>query len=300
MKIVLLGRDGQVGWALQRALQPLGEVIAFSRSEADLEDTASLTVRLRQIGPDVIVNAAAYTAVDKAESDQTRAHSINAVAPAALAAVAAGIGAWLIHYSTDYVFDGTKSGAYSEGDSTNPLSVYGATKQVGEAAILDSGCSCLIFRTSWVYAARGANFAKTMLRLAGERDRLSVVSDQFGAPTSADLIADVTALCLYRLFRIEIPEMRQGFAGIYHLVAGGETSWFEYARFLFAEARSNGLQLQISDENVLPIPASDYPTPARRPSNSRLSTEKLQLRFGLELPHWQEHVRRLVVELTSK
>jgi len=297
VKIVVLGRDGQVGWALQRALLPLGQVLAFSRQEADLADNVQRVDTVGGAGPDEIGNAAAVRAVEKAESAPERAPCINAAAPAALAALAAEIGAWLVHYSTDYVFDGTKIGAYVEDDAPNPLSVYGATKLTGEAAILGSGCSHLIFRTSWVFAARGANFAKTMLRLAGERERLSVVSDQFGAPTSADLIADVTALCLYRLLKLETPEIRAGYAGIYHLVASGETSWFDYARFLFSEARRNGMPLQIGDDGVTPIPASNYPTPARRPGNSRLATEKLRSRFGIELPHWQEHVRRLVVEL---
>lgn len=297
MKIVLLGKDGQVGWELQRSLAPLGELIALGRGEGDLENPAVLLEKLRAINPTVIVNAAAYTAVDRAETEVERAQAINAAAPAALADFAAASGAWLIHYSTDYVFDGMKSDPYVEDDLTGPLSVYGRSKLDGERAIAGSGCRHLIFRTSWVFASRGGNFAKTMLKLAGERDRLSVVNDQFGAPTSAELIADVTALCLYRIARRDVPTP---VSGIYHLVAAGETTWFEFARLVMAEAESLGVALKVKPEAVLPIPASDYPTPARRPSNSRLATGKLRAAFELELPDWRFHVRRMVQEIVAR
>ena len=296
MKIVLLGKDGQVGWELQRALAPLGEVVAFGRAEADLEDSSALVARLRTLAPDVIVNAAAYTAVDRAESEAARAQVINAEAPAVLAKFAAECGAWLIHYSTDYVFDGAKAGAYVEDDITAPLSVYGRSKLDGERAITASGCRHLIFRTSWVFAARGGNFARTMLKLAAERERLSVVNDQFGAPTSAELIADVTALCLYRLARGGGASL----SGVYHLVAAGETTWFDYARLVFSEAAALGVPLKVNADAVTPIPTSDYPTPARRPANSRLSTAKLRTAFGLTLPDWRLHVRRTVREIVGR
>lgn len=296
MKIVLLGKDGQVGWELQRALAPLGEVVAFGRGEADLEDSPALVARLRALAPDVIVNAAAYTAVDRAETEAARAQLINTEAPAALAKFAVECGAWLIHYSTDYVFDGAKAGAYVEDDPTAPLSVYGRSKLEGERAISMSGCRHLIFRTSWVFAARGGNFARTMLKLAAERERLSVVSDQVGAPTSAELIADVTALCLYRLARADGASL----SGLYHLVAAGETTWFEYARLVLAEAAALGVPLKVNADAVAAIPTSDYPTPARRPANSRLSTAKLGAAFGLTLPDWQLHVRRTVREIVGR
>lgn len=296
MKIVLLGKDGQVGWELQRALAPLGEVVACGHAEADLENPSALIERMRSLAPDVIVNAAAYTAVDRAESDPTRAQFINAEAPAALAQFAAESGAWLIHYSTDYVFDGTKPGAYVEDDRTAPLSVYGRSKLDGERAIAASGCRHLIFRTSWVFAARGGNFARTMLKLAAERERLSVVNDQFGAPTSAELIADVTALCLYRIGQADGASL----CGIYHLVAAGETSWFEFARLVLAEAAALGVSLKVGADAVAPIPTSDYPTPARRPANSMLATAKLRDTFGLTLPDWRFHVRRTVREIVGR
>lgn len=297
MKIVLLGKDGQVGWELQRSLAPLGQLIALGRDEADLENPAALLEKLRTINPTVIVNAAAYTAVDRAETDTARAQAINAVAPAVLADFAAASGAWLIHYSTDYVFDGMKADPYVEDDITGPLSVYGRSKLDGERAITGSACRHLIFRTSWVYASRGGNFAKTMLKLASERDRLSVVNDQFGAPTSAELIADVTALCLYWIARCDAPTPA---SGIYHLVAAGETNWFEFARLVLAEAETLGVALKVKSAAVLPIPASDYPAAARRPINSRLSTGKLCAAFELELPDWRFHVRRMVQEIVAR
>ena len=297
MKILLLGKDGQVGWELQRALAPLGELVACGRAEADLEDLDALRAKVRTEQPDVIVNAAAYTAVDKAESDVARARRINAEAVALLAAEARALDAWLVHYSTDYVFEGSKAGAYREDDPTAPQSVYGATKREGEEAILAAGCRHLVLRTSWVFATRGGNFAKTMLRLANDREELKVVADQVGAPTSAELIADVTALCLYRL--AHDPALAARASGIYHLVAGGDTSWHAYARFVISEALAHGQVLKATPERVLPIPGSAYPTPAKRPANSRLATDKLRATFGLHLPPWEVHVRRLVAELTS-
>ena len=296
MKILLLGKDGQVGWELQRALAPLGQVVAWGRAEADLEDLDALGERVRLEKPQVIVNAAAYTAVDKAESDVGRARRINTEAVALLAALARELDAWLVHYSTDYVFDGAKDGDYREDDPTGPQSVYGATKREGEEAIGAAACRHLVFRTSWVFATRGGNFAKTMLRLAQDREELNVVADQIGAPTSAELIADVTALCLYRLAHDPVLAARA--SGIYHLVAAGQTSWHQYARFVIGEAQRLGWQLKAVPEGVLPIPGSAYPTPARRPANSRLNTRKLQATFGVYLPPWENHVRRLVAELT--
>lgn len=294
MKLLLLGKDGQVGWELQRALAPLGELVACGRAEGDLEDAAALAALVRRHQPDVIVNAAAYTAVDRAESERERARRVNAEAPAELAALARESGAWLVHYSTDYVFDGAKAGAYREDDLTAPMSVYGATKLEGEQAIVASGCRHLIFRTSWVFAARGGNFARTMLRLAGERDRLAVVNDQFGAPTSAELIADVTALCLYR--GCAAPGVAS-LGGIYHLVAAGQTTWYDYARLVLAEAQAVGMPLKAGPDAVAAIPTREFPTPARRPANSRLSTAKLEAAFGLRMPDWHDHVLRMLREI---
>lgn len=294
MKILLLGCGGQVGWELQRALAPLGEVVALDRAGSDglcgdLCDAAGLRATLDAVAPDVIVNAAAHTAVDKAESEPELAQRINADAVAMLAEVAARRKAWLVHYSTDYVFDGSGTKPWQEDDATGPLSVYGQTKLAGEQAIRESGCAHLIFRTSWVYAARGANFARTMLRLAGERERLAVIADQIGAPTGADLIADVTAHALRTA--LHQPDV----SGTYHLVAAGETSWHAYAGFVFDTARACGMALKVAE--VAPIPTSDYPTPATRPLNSRLDTGKLQSIFGLYLPPWQHGVARMLHEI---
>lgn len=288
-RILLLGRDGNVGWELQRALSPLGELTACNRSQCDLTDAAALRSTLESIRPDVIVNAAAYTAVDKAEQETAAAEAINTTAVGIIAAFAQQTGALFVHYSTDYVFDGEKNSPYIETDATNPRSVYGSTKRRGELAIIDSGCRHLIFRTSWVFAVRGANFAKTILRLAREREALRVIADQWGAPTGAELIADATAHA--------IREVQAGRAadGLYHLVASGETNWHDYARFVLNEAR--GLGLSLKAETIEPIATSEYPLPAERPANSRLSTEKLQSAFDLALPHWQYHVRRMLIEL---
>ena len=296
MKILLLGKNGQVGWELQRALAPLGELTALDRQGddglcGDLTNLDGLAATVRAVQPQVIVNAAAYTAVDKAEGEPELAQRINAEAPAALAREAAALGALLVHYSTDYVFDGSGSAPWAEDAPTGPLGVYGATKLAGEHAIVQTGCPHLILRTSWVYAARGGNFARTMLRLAQERERLTVIDDQWGAPTGAELIADVTAHAVAQT------RQQPAKAGIYHLTAAGETTWFSYAKFVLALAGQAQKAIKIKATELLPIPTSAYPTPARRPHNSRLDTRKLQTRFGLALPPWQHGVRRLLAEI---
>lgn len=295
MKILLFGKNGQVGWELQRSLAPLGELIALDRHSTDLcGDLANpdgIREAVRQVRPDVIVNAAAYTAVDKAESDAATAHAVNAVAPGALADAARAAGAWLVHYSTDYVFDGSGSQPWEESDPTGPLCVYGRTKLEGEQRIAALCAKHLILRTSWVYAARGANFAKTMLRLAGERDRLTVIDDQFGAPTGAELIADVSAHAIRQVLQ------RPADAGLYHLVASGETSWHGYAKHVLAQAQRVQPAMKIKASEVAPVPTSAFPTPARRPHNSRLDTRKLQSAFGLRLPPWQQGVNRMLSEV---
>ena len=297
MKILLLGKNGQVGWELQRSLPPLGEVLALDRHSTawcgDLSQPERLAQTVRSWRPDVIVNAAAHTAVDKAESEPDLARCLNATAPAALALAAAEVGAWLLHYSTDYVFNGQGNTPWQETDATGPLSVYGQTKLEGEQAIVASGCKHLIFRTSWVYAARGGNFARIMLRLAGERERLTVIDDQHGAPTGADLIADVTAHAIRQVMQTQPASL----AGIYHLVAGGETTWHGYARHVIAQARLIQPQLALKVTDIAPVPTSAFPTPAQRPLNSRLNTHKLQQAFGLVLPPWQQGVDRMLAEI---
>lgn len=293
-RILLLGPTGQVGWELQRSLAPLGDVLTAARAEgADLADPVALAERVRQIRPDVIVNAAAYTAVDRAETDTVVARQVNAQAPAALAAVARDSGAWLVHYSTDYVFDGSGDQPRDEDAATAPLNVYGQTKLEGEQAIQASGCRHLVLRTSWVYAARGGNFARTMLRLAGERDSLKVVNDQIGAPTGADLIADVTAHMLRTALRE--PDAQ----GLYHLVAGGETSWHAYACHVIDWARRHGHPVKVAPEAIEAVGSEAFPTPARRPRNSRLSTQRLRERFDLQLPHWTSGVERMLAEISG-
>jgi dTDP-4-dehydrorhamnose reductase len=294
MKILLLGKGGQVGWELQRALAPLGELVALDHDSTELHGNfaqpEALAHTVRTVRPQLIVNAAAHTAVDKAESEPDLARAINATAPGVLAREAAALGATLVHYSTDYVFDGSGTQARDEQAATRPLSVYGATKLEGEQLVQASGCPHLIFRTSWVYAARGGNFAKTMLRLASERDALNVIDDQIGAPTGAELLADVTAHAVRAL------ALRPELGGLYHLVAGGETSWYDYARYVIEWARANGRPIKVAAEAIRPIPTTAYPTPAARPLNSRLSTAKLQQAFGLRLPSWEQGVLRMLQE----
>ncbi|MDP2029010.1 MAG: dTDP-4-dehydrorhamnose reductase [Thiobacillus sp.] len=294
-KILLLGKNGQVGWELQRSLAPLGEVIALdSRSTeycGDLTDLAGLVNTVDALKPDVIVNAAAHTAVDKAESEPELAHTVNALAPGVLAQAAQRCGAWLVHYSTDYVFDGSGEQPWLETDATGPLSVYGRTKLAGEQLIAKNCANHLIFRTSWVYAARGGNFAKTMLRLAQARERLTVINDQFGAPTGADLLADVTAHAIRSA--VAQPQL----AGLYHLVAAGETTWHGYAHFVIEHAARVGVTLKTTPENIDSVPTSAFHTPATRPHNSRLDTHKLQAAFGLTLPNWQQGVARMLTEI---
>ena len=294
MKILLLGKNGQVGWALQRSLAPLGELVALdSQSQThcgDLSNLKGLAQTVRDVAPDVIVNAAAYTAVDKAENEPVLAHTINALALSVLAQEAKRIGAWLIHFSTDYVFDGSGDKPWLETDATGPLSVYGVTKLAGEQAIVASACKHLIFRTSWVYGARGNNFAKTMLKLAQERDSLKVVNDQMGAPTGADLLADVTAHAIRTALH------KPNVSGLYHLVASGETSWHEYACFVIDFARQAGLEIKVAQTAIQAVPSSEFATVAKRPLNSRLNTNKLQKTFSLHLPDWQSGVTRMLVE----
>lgn len=295
MHILLLGKNGQVGWELQRALAPLGTVTALGRHSTeycgDLARPDELANTIRTLKPDVIVNAAAYTAVDKAESEFMLARQINADTLAIIANEAEKLGAWLVHYSTDYVFNGEGDTPWREDDISAPLNVYGATKLAGENFIAQNCPQHLIFRTSWVYGARGKNFAKTMLRLAKERAELGVINDQIGAPTGADLIADCTAHAI----RTVVQQQSVSLAGIYHLAASGATSWFDYAELVFAHAKAQGVELKLTTLNA--IATVDYPTPAQRPLNSRLNTQKLTTAFGLTLPTWQQGVTRMLTEI---
>ncbi len=316
MNILLLGKSGQVGWELQRSLSVLGPVVALDRAGGiapdgqalcgDLTNLEGLAATVRHLRPHVIVNAAAHTAVDKAESEPDLARTLNALAPGVLAREAAALGAWLVHYSTDYVFNGSGTRPWTEDDAPGPLSVYGQTKLEGEQAIATSGCAHLIFRTSWVYAARGGNFAKTMLKLAKERERLTVINDQFGAPTGADLIADVTA---HAIRQVAGPGTSPGSAhathaqnaaklsGIYHLVASGETTWFDYANHALSLDKQGKFATNLAVKEVVPVPSSAFATAAKRPHNSRLNTAKLQSTFGLTLPAWQQGVDRMLAEI---
>ena len=296
MKILLLGKNGQVGWELQRSLAPLGALTALDRQGdkglcGDLSDLDGLAATVRTLQPQVIVNAAAYTAVDKAESEPELARRINAAAPAALAREAHACGALLVHYSTDYVFDGSGTQAWREGDATGPLGVYGQTKLEGEQAIAASGCRHAILRTAWLYGAHGKNFPKTMLRLALANPEKPVIDDQWGAPTGAELIADVTAHAIAQT------RQQPGKAGIYHLAPAGETTWFQYAKHVISQAQQAQAAIKIKATEVLPIPTSAYPTPARRPHNSRLDCAKLQAAFSLQLPPWQRGVDRMLAEI---
>jgi len=296
MKILLFGMNGQVGWELQRSLAPLGELVALDFDSpgplaADFTQPETLAATVRAVAPQIIVNAAAHTAVDKAEAEPELARTINARAPEVLAREAQALGAWLVHYSTDYVFDGSGTAPWSEDAPTGPLSVYAHTKLEGEQAIRASGCHHLILRTSWVYAARGGNFARTMLRLAAERDRLEVIDDQIGAPTGAELLADVTAHALRGVLA------QPGLGGTYHAVAGGHTSWHGYASHVIEFARAAGQPMRVKAQDIAAVPSSAFPTPAQRPRNSRLDTRKLQQAFGLNLPDWRTGVDRMLREV---
>lgn len=300
MKILLLGKNGQVGWELQRALQPLGQVIALDRKQnenglsGDLVNFDAITHALKVIKPDVVVNAAAYTAVDKAESDKKNADLINHLAVKHIAKQCAKQNILLVHYSTDYVFNGEGEQAWSEDDQTNPVNLYGQTKHLGEQAIEQSGCAFINFRTCWVYGAHGHNFIKTMLKLASTREELSIINDQIGAPTGAALIADITAQAI-RYYVLQSSEQKETLHGHYHLAASGECSWYEYAQFIFEQARSNGQELNVGKVN--PIETVAYPTPAKRPLNSRLNTQKIQTQFKIHLPHWTVGVAQVLEEI---
>jgi dTDP-4-dehydrorhamnose reductase len=299
VRILVLGCRGQVGAELRRALAPLGDVTALAREgsdgfSGDLEQPDELRRTLRRLEPQVIANAAAYTDVDGAETDSARAERVNAEAPGVLAEEAARLGAWLVHYSTDYVFDGSGTAPWREDDPAAPLGVYGATKWRGERAVREGGCRHLIFRTQWVYAPRGRNFLTKILRLAAERDRLQVVDDQTGAPTGADLVADVTAHGL--AMAIARPEL----SGTYHLAARGETTWHGYARFLLDAARRAGLRVRTPDSAVEPVASREFPTAARRPLNSRLDVGRLERTFALRLPDWRVGVTRAVEEIACQ
>jgi dTDP-4-dehydrorhamnose reductase len=291
LNILLLGKNGQLGWELQRSLAAIGQVTALGHDEADFSIPSMLGAIVAQYRPQVIVNAAAYTAVDKAETDAASAHAVNTESPAVLAQAAKDCGALLVHYSTDYVFDGSGHSPRDENQATAPLNIYGASKLAGEGAIVFSGCKHLIFRTSWVYAARGGNFAKTMLRLAQERDSLSVINDQHGAPTGADWLADISAHAIVQTLQ----DARK--CGLYHAVAAGETTWHGYASLVVEHAKALAYPIKASAVN--PVPTSNFPTPAQRPLNSRLDTGKLQAVFGVQCPPWQAGVARMLREITA-
>ena len=301
MKILLLGRNGQLGWQLQRSLAPLGTVIALaSRAQdnpnqwcGDLTDLDGLRQTVRAAAPDLIVNAAAYTAVDQAQSDRDTAFAVNALAPALLAEESMRLGAWVLHYSTDYVFDGSGQRPWTESDRCAPLNVYGASKRQGELEIARNP-KHLILRTSWLYAARGSNFAKTMLRLGAEREELRVIDDQIGAPTGADWLAQVSASALRQAMA------QPALAGLYHCAAAGQTSWHGYAQWVLQEASALGMPLQVRPQGVLPVRSADYPAAAPRPLNSRLDCRRLETLFSIHLPFWQLGVSRLVQDLVEK
>ena len=303
MKILLFGKGGQVGWELQRSLSPLGDLIALDfdsvEYSGDFTNLAALADTVRRVKPDVIVNASAHTAVDKAESEPELVRNLNALAPGVLAREAQSTGAWMVHYSTDYVFDGSGSTPWLESDAPAPLNVYGRTKLEGEQLIQSSGCKHLIFRTSWVYGARGGNFAKTMLKLAQEREVLSVINDQIGAPTGAELLADIPAHAVRQATTANDSEAAT-LSGTYHVVAKGQTSWFEYANEVLALANNTNLATKLVVKSVEPVPTTAFPTPAQRPLNSRLNTAKLETTFNLVLPHWQPGVARMLTEYIEK
>jgi dTDP-4-dehydrorhamnose reductase len=299
MKILLLGKNGQVGCALERALAPLagpGELVALDRTnDGDLAQLNTLAATVRQLRPQVIVNAAAYTAVDKAESEPDQARLINAKAPEVLAKEAQALGAWLVHYSTDYVFDGSGTRPWLETDATAPLNIYGQTKLEGERQVQAHCTRYLIFRTSWVYAAHGSNFAKTMLKLAQERERLTVIDDQWGAPTGAELLATVTAAAIEKA---RLPG-KDALAGLYHLAAKGETNWHAYASHVIRQAKALRPDLSWAVQEIAPVPSSAFVTAARRPHNSRLDTRKLQAALGINLPYWQLGVDEMLAQILT-
>ena len=294
MKLLLTGCNGQLGFELQRSLAPLADVVAIGSAECDLSDEAALRALIQKVKPDGIINPAAYTAVDKAETDTAQARKVNADAPRIMGEEASKLGAFVIHFSTDYVFEGVGEQFYKESDATNPQNVYGQTKRDGELALQRSCPQSLIMRTSWVVGAHGGNFAKTMLRLAAERESLSVVADQYGAPTSAALLADVTAQLVGRIKQ----QGQQGFPfGLYHVVASGVTNWHAYAQFVIAEAIKAGKAMKVHPETIKPIATSDYPVPAKRPANSRLDTSLFQQTFNLQLPHWEHGVSHVLKQI---
>lgn len=297
MKILLFGKNGQVGWELKRSLSSLGTICAAGREDVSLEDKNQISNIISQEKPDILVNAAAYTAVDKAESQSELAHKINAEAVEVMAKEIHSLDSWLVHYSTDYVFDGTKQSPYLEEDITSPLSEYGKSKLNGENLIRKISPKHLIFRTSWVYSSHGVNFVKTMLRLAKVKKELKIVSDQYGAPTSAELIADVTALALYRIKNsVDNSEL----SGTYNLTASGETSWYGFAITILQQAQSLGVDFNIKLEDIEAISTDSYPLPATRPQNSRLNTEKLCNALNITLSNWQHHAQRCVHQLIDK
>jgi len=295
MNILLFGKNGQVGWELQRALTPIAKLTAIGREDVDISDQEAIRVYIRKNNPDIIVNAAAYTAVDKAELEPAQAFTINEIAVKTLAEEAKKINAWLIHYSTDYVFDGMKETAYEEIDIGKPLSIYGQSKFNGENAIRNSGCNHIILRSSWIYSLHGSNFPIAILRKALDKEKIEVISDTFGTPTSAELIADVTANILYRIWWDD--QLRKSATGTYHLVASGKTSWYEYAKLLVAMAKRKGLQLKTNPNKVFPTISKAYTDTAKRPINSEMSNKKISDKFGLTLPNWESGVNRFVDEI---
>ena len=298
MRILLFGKNGQVGWELQRSLLPLGDLVVLDRRSTefcgDLTDLKGIAETVQKIAPHIIINAAAYTNVDKAEEEPNLASTINTEAPSILAGEAKKLNAWLVHYSTDYVFDGNNNSHKKESDPTSPLNVYGRTKRDGEELIATSGCQHLIFRTSWIYGTYGNNFIQTMLRLGKERDSLKVVNDQIGTPTGAELLTDVTAHTVRTA--LQHPEV----SGLYHLTADGHTSWHAYARLIFEQAQESGFELKIQPDHLIAIPSDEFPSPAKRPHNSCLDTQKLQETFNINLPSWEIPVRRALKEIFAK
>ncbi len=297
MKILLTGKDGQLGQVLQEVLAPLGEVVATGRADLDLRDPRAIAATVDDAAPDLVVNAAAYTAVDQAETEPDVAAEINALAPGHLAVAARRAGAAIVHYSTDYVFDGRRRSPYPEDAPVNPINAYGAGKAAGEAAVQAAGAAHLIVRTSWVYAARGQNFLNTMLRLGRERPELAIVDDQVGAPTPADTIASLTAAIVAQADG-EPRRLLDTKGGILHLTCRGSASWFGFAREIFALARTRGLPLAV--DTVRPIPAEAYPLPARRPANSRLALRRLRDRFGLVPPHWRQALAEVMDQVSER